>query len=132
MFGWTTKQRPLDPDPRFAVPTYRVEVKRRTDGDGHDLHFYGGGEFSPYCIESLVDMLRSEAHGHAGDYEVTFELVGSCSAQCLEEVANRFSAAAIPGVRGVIRAAGHRDLALESTRARSLPTPRPSAPSRPS
>jgi hypothetical protein len=132
MFGWTSRQRALEADPRFAVPTYRVEVRRRAGSEGHDLHFYGGGEFSPYCIESLVDMLRSEAHGHGGEYDVTFELVGSCSVQCLEEVAHRFSAAAIPGLHGVVRAAGHRELSLETSRARPPATSRSSAPSRPS
>ena len=133
MFGWTAKSSRslgLVPDSRIAPPTYRVEVRRHTSQEGHDLHFYGGGDFSPYCIESLIDMLRSEAHGVGGEYDVTLELFGTCSAKSVEEVAARLSTAGIVGLRGVVRAAGHRDVPLEDVRTRHGTVVRPAAPPR--
>ena len=133
MFGWTGKSpkpQGVAPESRVSPPTYRVEVRRHGGQVGYDLHFYGGGDFSPYCIESLIDMLRGEAHGVRGQYEVTLELIGACSAKSIEEVATRLSTAGIAGLRGVVRAAGHRDVPLEDARVRHLPAQRPVAPPR--
>ncbi len=131
MFGWTSKTRSGGFDPTLTAPTYRVEVRRHTTTDPHDLRFYGGGDFSPYCIESLIEMLRGEAHGVGGEYELTFEFVSACSERNLEEVARRLSDAGIAGLRGVVRANGHREVALGSASPRSLVSKRTSAPSRP-
>jgi len=132
MFGWTPKPRGIGPDLGTMQPNYRVEIRRHTPNDPHDLHLYGGGDYSPYCIESLIDMLRGEAHTTRGDYEVIFEFIGTCSASAVEEVAYRLCAAGIPGLRGVVRAEGHRALHLDA-RALGLTTERTSvAPPRPS
>jgi hypothetical protein len=117
MFGWTSRprySRPIGREFGSIQPTYRVAIRRHTAIDAHDLHLYGGGDYSPYCIESLIDMLRGEAHTARGDYEVTFEFVGPCSASTLEEVAYRLLTAGIPGLRGVVRAEGHRALPLDA------------------
>lgn len=138
MFGWTSKSRfsgsarSDGPDLGSIQPTYRVEIRRHTANDAHDLHLYGGGDFSPYCIESLVDMLRGEAHTTRGDYEVIFEFIGVCSASTLEEVAYRLSAASIPGLRGVVRAEGHRALNLDAPGPRHTVERASVAPPRPS
>ena len=130
MFGWTAKPRPGGFEPSVMAPTYRVEVRRHTAADPHDLRFYGGGDFSPYCIESLIEMLRGESHGMPGEYELTFEFVSGCSTRNLEEVARRLSTAGISGLRGVVRAAGHRDVLLDASGARALPRTRTTTPSR--
>lgn len=114
MFGWNSRPRSALPDGGSVQPTYRVEIRRHSSRDAHDLHLYGGGDFSPYCIESLIDMLRGESHAAGGEYDVTFEFVGTCSATNLEEVAHRLAAAGIPGLRGVVRADGHRELQLDA------------------
>ena len=124
MFGWTSKPRyarPIGPELGSIQPTYRVEIRRHTSNDPHDLHLYGGGDYSPYGIESLIDMLRGEAHTARGDYEVTFEFIGPCSASTLEEVAYRLLTAGIPGLRGVVRAEGHRALPLDAPQMRHAP-----------
>ena len=135
MFGWNSKprsSRALGVELGAIQPTYRVEIRRHTATDPHDLHLYGGGDYSPYCIESLVDMLRGEAHTARGDYEVTFEFVGACSASTLEEVAYRLSSAGIPGLRGVVRAEGHRPLSLDPPLLAHAPERSAIAPQRPS
>jgi hypothetical protein len=130
MFGWTAKPRSGGFEPTFTAPTYRVQVRRHTATDPHDLHFYGGGDFSPYCIESLIDMLRGESHGVPGEYELTFEFVSGCSTRNLEEVARRLSTAGIAGLRGVVRGAGHRDVTLEAGSSRAVSRDRSATPSR--
>jgi len=120
------------PDLGSVQPMYRVEIRRHTTRDAHDLHLYGGGDYSPYCIESLIDMLRGESHTTRGDYEVIFEFVGVCSATTLEEVAYRLSAAGIPGLRGVVRADGHRALQLNAPALGHAADNASIAPSRPS
>jgi len=130
MFGWNSRPRSALPDVGSMQPTYRVEIRRHRASDAHDLHLYGGGDFSPYCIESLIDMLRGEAHSTHGEYDVTFEFVGTCSATNLEEVAYRLAAAGIPGLRGVVRADGHRELHLDAPIARHSVTRTPIAPPR--
>ncbi|HET9062032.1 MAG TPA: hypothetical protein VFO62_01980 [Candidatus Binatia bacterium] len=107
MFGWTPRDLRIAPEAEAKPLRYRAEVYRRDGDSGGDLHLYDGGDFSPYCMESLLDLLRSEARASRRALDMTFELLGPCSAPRLQEVAARFSRASIAGLSVTVRASGH-------------------------
>jgi hypothetical protein len=132
MLGWTGRN-PRAPhlvtEPDSRPLLYRAEVRSRDDEPGGAVHLYDGGEFSPYCIESLLDLLRSETRTTRRPLEMSFEILGACSAPRLEEVAGRFADASIPGLSVTVRAAGHQ--AVRVGGAVALPgesTPPPAPP----
>ena len=49
--------RAQDASLRTSDLTYRAEIVRR-DARGRSSIYYDGGEFAPYCVESLVEILR--------------------------------------------------------------------------
>jgi hypothetical protein len=104
------------PEPEVRALRYRAEVRSRDDGDRGrdarrgDVHLYDGGDFSPYCLESLLELLRSEARATRRELDMTFELLGPCSAVRLQEVAARFAGASITGLSVIVRASGHAPL----------------------
>lgn len=93
---------------------YRAEVRRREPMAGPNLHLYDGGDCSPYCIESLIDLLRSETRATRQALEMTFEILDTCTPPSLQEVASRFAHAAIPGLRVTLRAQGLDPVLLDS------------------
>jgi hypothetical protein len=103
-------------------------VSSRDGERGGDLHLYDGGDFSPYCIESLLDLLRSEARAPQRPLDMTFEILGPCSAPRLQEVAARFARAAIDGLSVTVRASGHTPVRVggsaSSAKPPSVPAPR--------
>ncbi len=85
--------------------SYKAEVFRRDLG-GHVSTYYNGGEFSPYCVESLVELLRGEAHTPYQSLELVFEFRGKCNASTVREVAKRFAAVHAPRLQVKICATG--------------------------
>jgi len=127
MFGWTPRD-PVGAAELAARPLrYRAEVRNREGQRGGDLHLYDGGDFSPYCIESLLELLRSEAREPHRALDLTFELLGPCSTLSLQEIANRFASASITGLRVTVRATGHSPVRvgeqLPAARSPSPPAP---------
>jgi hypothetical protein len=94
-----------------GAPTYRAEVLRRDLG-GHVSTYYNGGELSPYCIESLIELLRGETHTPYQSVELSLEFRGKCSPTVLRDVAKRFASVQIPRVQISIRAAGQPPVVL--------------------
>lgn len=125
MFGWTPRDLRIAPETEARPLRYRAEVCCRNGERSGDLHLYDGGDFSPYCIESLLDLLRSEARGPRRTLDMTFEILGPCSAPRLQEVAARFARAAIAGLSVTVRASGHTPVRVGESTAASKP---PSAP----
>lgn len=123
MFGWTPRDPSRRPEPEARPLRYRAEVRNRESGHGGDLHLYDGGDFSPYCIESLLELLRCEARAPHQALDLTFELLGPCSTLRLQEIANRFASASIAGLRVTVRATGHSPVRVGE----SLPAARPSS-----
>jgi hypothetical protein len=132
MFGWTPRDLHIAPDPEAVPLRYRAEVRTRDGRRSGDLHLYDGGDFSPYCIESLLDLLRSETRATRRELDLTFELLGPCSAVRLHEIAARFAGASITGLTVTVRADGHPPLHVgeRSTAATppGAPTASPSVP----
>ena len=110
MFRWTPRDLRAVPEPEVRPLRYRAEVRSHDDGHRGNIHLYDGGEFSPYCIESLLDLLRSEARATRRELDMTFDLLGPCSALRLQEVAARFAGASISGLSVTVRASGHAPL----------------------
>jgi len=128
MFGWTPRD-PLGVAEHEARPLrYRAEVRSREGEHDGDLHLYDGGDFSPYCIESLLDLLRSESRARHRVLDLTFELLGPCSTLRLQEIANRFAHASIARLCVTVRASGHTPVrvgeAPPGTQPSTLPAPR--------
>ena len=86
--------------------TYRAEIYRR-DPRGRSSIYYDGGEFAPYCVESLVDILRSEARRPHELLDVSIEFRGACSTTTLRDLARRFSDLHEPRLHVRIGAPGH-------------------------
>src|SRR5512139_1757685 len=108
MFGWNHwTPRELSAEPEPPALRYRAEVRSCDNASGGELHMYDGGDFSPYCIESLLNLLRSETRASGRALEMTLELLGPCSTPRLQEVAERFAKAAITGLSVTVRAPGH-------------------------
>lgn len=133
MFGWTPRDLRTVPDVDPSPLTYRAEIRSRDGVQNGDLHLYDGGEFTPYCIESLLDLLRSEARTARRELEMTFDLLGSCSIVRLQEIATRFASASIAGLNVTVRASGHAPLRVgESASAATGATPTTPVPPNPS
>jgi hypothetical protein len=107
MFGWSPRDLRVVPEMPARPLRYRAEVRTRDPGGIGSVHLYDGGDFSPYCIESLLDLLRSEARMTRRELDLTFELLGQCSAVRMQEVAARFADASIAGLRVTVRADGY-------------------------
>jgi len=107
MFGWTPRDLRVVPEMPASPLRSRAEVRTREPGRSGLLHLYDGGDFSPYCIESLLELLRSEARMTRRELDLTFELLGQCSAVRMQEVAARFASASIAGLSVTVRADGH-------------------------
>jgi hypothetical protein len=111
MFARTPRELHVVAEPETPHLRYRAEVRTREEaGRGGNLHLYDGGDVSPYCIESLLELLRSEARLTHRTLDLTFELLGQCSAVSMREVAARFAAASITGLSVTVRANGHAPL----------------------
>jgi hypothetical protein len=96
--------------------SFRSAVTRH-DPNTPDHTYYDGGDLTPYCVDSLVDLLRAEARLPYSSLNVELELTGTTTAATLREVGMRFSELAIRGLRVRIRADGQPPL-LIATRAR--------------
>jgi len=94
--------------PFVATPalTYRAEIVRR-DPRGPSSIYYDGGEFAPYCIESLVDILRSEARRPHDSLDVSIELKGTCNSSTVRDLARRLDGMHEPRMHVRISAPGH-------------------------
>jgi hypothetical protein len=122
MFGWTHwAPRELSAESDRPALRYRAEVRSRDNASGGELHLYDGGDFSPYCIESLLNLLRSETRASGRALEMTLEILGPCSTPRLEEVTERFAKAAITGLSVTVRAPGHPPMRVDD----SAPIARP-------
>ena len=103
--------------PSFSTATrltYRAEISRR-DTLGHSSSYYDGGEYSPYCVESLVDLLRGEARMPYTSLELTLELRGHCSDSTVRELARKFSAVEAPRAQVRICSPGNRPVVVGCT-----------------
>ena len=127
MFGWTPRDLRTAPEAEARPLRYRAEVCCRDGERRGDLHLYDGGDFSPYCIESLLDLLKSEARGPRRALDMTFEILGPCSAPRLQEVAARFARASIAGLSVTVRASGHTPVRVGESASAAKP-PRAPAP----
>ena len=92
--------------PTTSNLTYRAEIVRR-DPRGRASIYYDGGEFAPYCVESLVDILRVEAHRPHDLLDVNIELKGSCNTAMMRDLARRFTDMRQPRMHVRISAPGH-------------------------
>jgi hypothetical protein len=86
--------------------TYRAEIVRRDMRGGSSI-YYDGGEFAPYCVESLVEILRSEARRPHEHLDVSIELKGSCNVTTVRDLARRFGDLHEPRMHVRISAPGH-------------------------
>ena len=86
--------------------TYRVEIVRR-DPRGPSSIYYDGGDFAPYCVESLLEILRSEAHKPHDLLDVNIELKGTCNSSTVRDLARRFDSVREPRLHVRISAPGH-------------------------
>ncbi len=110
----TARITPGPPDVPAGITTYRAELCRKTT-PGHASKYYDGGDFSPYCMESLIDLLRFEAQAPYESMGLTLELRGRCSAATLRELARRFGEIEAPNIRVNIRAAGLPSVTVSSS-----------------
>ncbi len=91
--------------------TYRAELARR-DGLGKNSSYYDGGEFSPYNIESLLDLLRSEARVPHTTLDLTLELRGHCTDAVLRDLVQRFAELDAPKAQVRICTPGNRTVTV--------------------
>jgi hypothetical protein len=123
MFGWTHwTPRELSTEPERPALRYRAEVRSLDSASGGELHLYDGGDFSPYCIESLLNLLRSETRASGRALEMTLEILGPCSTPRLQEVAERFARAAITGLSVTVRAPGHPPVRVDESASIARPS----------
>ena len=87
--------------------TYRAELFRR-DAQGRTSSYYDGGEFSPYNIESLLDLLRGEARVPNTSLDLTLELRGQCTDAVIRDLAQRFAELDAPSAQVRICTVGNR------------------------
>jgi hypothetical protein len=130
MFGWTPRDLRTVPEAEARPLRYRAEVYCRDGESSGDLHLYDGGDFSPYCMESLLDLLRSEARVSRRALDMTFELLGPCSAPRLQEVAARFARASIVGLSVTVRASGHAPVRVGESASPGKPATSPASRAR--
>jgi len=107
MFGWTSRDSRTAAETSIRPLRYRAEVSCKDPEHRGDLRVYDGGDFSPYGVESLLDLLRSEARSSRRALDMTLEILGPCSAIRLQEIAARFARASIAGLSVTVRASGH-------------------------
>src|SRR5262249_49996896 len=91
--------------PATSDLTYRAEIIRR-DTRGRSSIYYDGGEFAPYCVESLVEILRAEAHHPHDVLDVNIEIKGACNATTVRDLTRRFTDMHEPRMHVRISAAG--------------------------
>lgn len=91
--------------------SYRSAVTRHNPPES-DHTYYDGGELSPYCIETLVELLRAEARLPYTTLDVDLEIAGPCPAARVREVSVRFSELPIQRLRVLLRAEGHGTLVI--------------------
>ena len=91
--------------------SYRSAITRHNPPES-DHVYYDGGELSPYCLESMVDLLRAEARLPYTTLDVDLEIAGPCPAARVREVSVRFSDLPIRGLRVLLRAEGHGTLVI--------------------
>ena len=107
----TPQHPPRDLDTSAARLRYRSSTTRHNPP--HPDHtYYDGGDLSPYCLESLLDLIRAEARLPYEALSVEFEIAGPCPPAWIREVSARFSELSIHGVRVCIRAEGHSPLVI--------------------
>ena len=94
----------LSPSP--STPTYRAEIVRR-DPLGPSSIYYDGGDFVPYCVESLMEILRSEVHKPHELLDVSIEIKGACDSNAVRDLARRFDSIREPRLHVRISAPGH-------------------------
>lgn len=111
----TSRYKPGLPGTRAATATYRAEICRN-DTPGSKSKYYDGGDFSPYCMESLVELLRSEAQSPYLSMGLTLEIRGRCTLATLRDLTRRFSEIDAPNIRINIRATGFPTITLNSPR----------------
>jgi hypothetical protein len=87
-------------------PTYRAEIVRREPG-GPSSIYYDGGEFVPYCVESLMEILRSEVRKPHELLDVCIEIKGTCNSSTVRDLARRFDGIREPRLHVRISAPGH-------------------------
>jgi hypothetical protein len=79
----------------------------RRDATGRDSTYFDGGDFTPYCIESLLELLRAETRAPHESLGLTLELRGDCNPATIRELARRFASIDAPNFQVRICAAGH-------------------------
>jgi len=97
--------------PPMAPMSYRAEICRR-DVEGRKSSYYDGGQFSPYCMESLIELLRGEARIPHLSLDVMLELHGECTPLTLRDVAARFGDVTSPHLLVRICAPGRAPLVI--------------------
>jgi hypothetical protein len=90
---------------------YRSEIKRHGN-PGPPQTYYDGGDYGPYSLESLVDLLRAEARLPYSTLAISVELTGSCPGVVLREMALRLSSLGLPRFHARIEAEGHAPVVL--------------------
>jgi hypothetical protein len=106
--------------------TYRAEIVRR-DARGRSSIYYDGGEFAPYCVESLVEILRAEAHRPHDVLDVSIEIKGPCNASTVKELTRRFVDLHEPRMHVRISAPGHPGVIIAPDLSEDEPAPVPLA-----
>lgn len=91
--------------------TYRAELARR-DALGKTSRYYDGGEFSPYNVESLLDLLRGESRVPHTTLDLTLELHGHCPDAVLRDLVQRFAELEAPKAQVRICTPGHRPVVV--------------------
>jgi hypothetical protein len=107
---------------------YRCELRRHADPEPRQI-YYDGGDYSPYCLDSLTDLLRCEARLPHSALEIQIDLSGPCPGALLREMTLRFSSLGIARLHVVIRAEGHPPIVLGAEHARAR-TPGEKIPAR--
>jgi hypothetical protein len=86
--------------------TYRAEIIRRDPRGGSSI-YYDGGEFAPYCVESLMEVLRTESRRPHEMLDVSLELKGACNVTTVRDLARKFTDMHEPRMHVRISAPGH-------------------------
>ena len=108
---------------------YRCELRRRAEPEPRQVS-YDGGEYSPYCLDSLADLLHREAMLPHSALEVRIDLAGPCPGSVLRDMTLRFSSLGIARLRVLIHAEGHDAVIIGAAHASSGDEPLASSPSK--
>ncbi len=98
---------------RAAVTRHQQSVPQHT--------FYDGGDLNPYCLDSLIDLLRAEARLPYTSLIVDLQLTGAVNGAIVREVTQRFTALVIRGLRVRICADGQRPVLISTKGPESSP-----------